>query len=159
MLTPIFCGQALLCGLYFSTSVSYVFIAIKDISIDITERDPTDNPSGIPYRLLAEVCSPGIDITNFASIFEEHRICKSLSQWQQQNKVWSRTSPKRFAQRLFACKLYGIRHGMFCSCCCRLPAAEFTVKTRTDFYLTMSSLATWKKLDLRYQMCKKFHAI
>lgn len=61
----------------------------EDISIDITERDPTDSPSGIPYRLLAEVCSPGIDISNINSIFEEHRICKSLSQWQQQNKVAS----------------------------------------------------------------------
>lgn len=27
--------------------------------IDISDRDPTDHPSGIPYRLLAEICKPG----------------------------------------------------------------------------------------------------
>lgn len=27
--------------------------------IDISDRDPTDHPMGIPYRLLAEICKPG----------------------------------------------------------------------------------------------------
>uniref|UniRef100_H2YKD6 Uncharacterized protein n=1 Tax=Ciona savignyi TaxID=51511 RepID=H2YKD6_CIOSA len=48
------------------------------LSIDISDRDPTDNPSGIPYRLLAEGCVPSINTTDVCSIFEEHRICKSL---------------------------------------------------------------------------------
>lgn len=29
------------------------------IVIDITDRDPTDQPSGITYTLLAEACLPG----------------------------------------------------------------------------------------------------
>ena len=27
--------------------------------IDISDRDPSDQPDGIPYRLLAEICKPG----------------------------------------------------------------------------------------------------
>lgn len=31
----------------------------QGLLIDITDRDPSDHPEGIPYRLLAEVCKPG----------------------------------------------------------------------------------------------------
>ncbi|KAF3689156.1 Hydrocephalus-inducing protein Hy-3 [Channa argus] len=47
--------------------------------IDISDRDPSDHPEGIPYRLLAEVCKPGI-ILDMASIFEEHYLCHSSRQ-------------------------------------------------------------------------------
>lgn len=30
----------------------------QGLLIDIIDRDPTDHPDGIPYRLLAEVCKP-----------------------------------------------------------------------------------------------------
>uniref|UniRef100_H2XZ27 Hydin adenylate kinase-like domain-containing protein n=1 Tax=Ciona intestinalis TaxID=7719 RepID=H2XZ27_CIOIN len=48
------------------------------LSIDISDRDPVDNASGIPYRLLAEGCVPSINTGDITSIFEEHRICKNL---------------------------------------------------------------------------------
>eukprot|EP00063_Salmo_salar_P029727 XP_014004562.1 PREDICTED: hydrocephalus-inducing protein homolog isoform X1 [Salmo salar] len=47
------------------------------LALDITDRDPSDNPGGIPYRLVAEVCMSGIAYKDIASIFEEHRICKT----------------------------------------------------------------------------------
>ncbi|KAL2094103.1 hypothetical protein ACEWY4_011415 [Coilia grayii] len=54
------------------------------LAVDISDRDPLDYPGGIPYRIVAEVCMPGI-IKEAASIFEEHHICKSSSmlQWEQ----------------------------------------------------------------------------
>ncbi|XP_047678536.1 hydrocephalus-inducing protein-like isoform X5 [Tachysurus fulvidraco] len=50
--------------------------------VDITDRDPSDSPGGILYRLLAEVCMPGIAHEDIASIFEEHRLCKNSSMLQ-----------------------------------------------------------------------------
>ncbi|XP_040838338.1 hydrocephalus-inducing protein homolog isoform X1 [Ochotona curzoniae] len=47
------------------------------IVIDITDRDPTDQPSGITYTLLAEACLPAFVTDNNSSIFEEHQICTS----------------------------------------------------------------------------------
>ncbi|XP_076808093.1 hydrocephalus-inducing protein homolog isoform X2 [Clavelina lepadiformis] len=49
------------------------------LSIDISDRDPLDNASGIPYRVLAEGCIPSINTSDVCSIFEEHRICRNLS--------------------------------------------------------------------------------
>ncbi|XP_035381538.1 hydrocephalus-inducing protein homolog [Electrophorus electricus] len=45
--------------------------------VDISDRDPSDSPGGMPYRLIAEVCIPGIAHKDIASIFEEHRLCKN----------------------------------------------------------------------------------
>ncbi|KAL0967856.1 hypothetical protein UPYG_G00258420, partial [Umbra pygmaea] len=47
------------------------------LALDITGRDPSDNPGGIPYLLEADVCMPGIADKDSASIFEEHHICKT----------------------------------------------------------------------------------
>ncbi|XP_066569678.1 hydrocephalus-inducing protein homolog [Amia ocellicauda] len=52
------------------------------LAIDISDRDPSDQPSGISYRLVAEGCIPGIVLNDIASIFEEHRICKNSSLFQ-----------------------------------------------------------------------------
>ena len=30
------------------------------LSIDVSDRDPRDNPRGIPYTLMAESCLPGV---------------------------------------------------------------------------------------------------
>ncbi|KAI1889973.1 hypothetical protein AGOR_G00168420 [Albula goreensis] len=49
------------------------------IVLDIPDRDPSDHPDGIPYQLVAEVCVPEIMYKDFATIFEEHRICKNGS--------------------------------------------------------------------------------
>ncbi|XP_042266839.1 hydrocephalus-inducing protein homolog isoform X2 [Thunnus maccoyii] len=51
----------------------------QGLLIDISDRDPSDQPEGIPYRLLAEVCKPGI-VLDMASIFEEHHVCHNSSQ-------------------------------------------------------------------------------
>ncbi|XP_052229341.1 hydrocephalus-inducing protein homolog isoform X3 [Dreissena polymorpha] len=61
----------------------------EELSIDIADRDPTDNPGGIPYKLLAEACIPSINVDDLGSIFEEHRICKNLSVWQHTNSFES----------------------------------------------------------------------
>lgn len=60
---------------------------MQDLAIDITERDPADQVGGIPYKLIAEACVPGINITDIGAIFEEHRICRSLNLWQQTTTV------------------------------------------------------------------------
>ncbi|XP_068458365.1 hydrocephalus-inducing protein homolog isoform X2 [Clinocottus analis] len=51
----------------------------QGLLIDISHRDPSDQPDGIPYRLLAEICKPCIALDT-ASIFEEHHICHNSSQ-------------------------------------------------------------------------------
>ncbi|XP_056622256.1 hydrocephalus-inducing protein homolog isoform X2 [Triplophysa dalaica] len=55
---------------------------VECLAVDISDRDPSDNPNGIPYKLVAEVCMPGIASADVASIFEEHRICKNSSMLQ-----------------------------------------------------------------------------
>ncbi|XP_007442069.2 hydrocephalus-inducing protein homolog, partial [Python bivittatus] len=47
--------------------------------IEVTDRDPEDNPGGILYMLVAESCIPGFVTDNLGTIFEEHRICNSGS--------------------------------------------------------------------------------
>ncbi|XP_059713683.1 hydrocephalus-inducing protein homolog [Haemorhous mexicanus] len=48
----------------------------EQIYIDIMDRDPTDNPLGIPFTLIVETCVPGL-VENVASIFKEYPICSS----------------------------------------------------------------------------------
>ncbi|XP_030621187.1 hydrocephalus-inducing protein homolog [Chanos chanos] len=50
---------------------------LECLTVDVTDRDPSDHPDGIPYRLIADVCVPGIACEDIASIFEEHRLCKN----------------------------------------------------------------------------------
>ncbi|XP_069073573.1 hydrocephalus-inducing protein homolog [Pleurodeles waltl] len=52
------------------------------LAIDISDRDPTDHPNGIPYKLLADGCVPAFAIDDIASIFEEHRICHNMHLFQ-----------------------------------------------------------------------------
>ncbi|XP_076588631.1 hydrocephalus-inducing protein homolog [Chaetodon auriga] len=51
----------------------------QGLLINIIDRDPSDQPDGIPYSLLAEVCKPGIAL-DMTSIFEEHHLCQNSSQ-------------------------------------------------------------------------------
>ncbi|XP_030281249.1 hydrocephalus-inducing protein homolog isoform X1 [Sparus aurata] len=51
----------------------------QGLLIDISDLDPSDQPDGIPYRLLAEVCKPGI-VLDMSSIFEEYHMCHNSSQ-------------------------------------------------------------------------------
>ncbi|XP_077372587.1 hydrocephalus-inducing protein homolog [Festucalex cinctus] len=50
----------------------------QNLLIDISGRDPSDHPEGIPYKLIAEICRPGI-VLDLTSIFEEHHLCPSMS--------------------------------------------------------------------------------
>ncbi|XP_037671838.1 hydrocephalus-inducing protein homolog isoform X3 [Choloepus didactylus] len=52
------------------------------IAIDISDRDPRDQPAGIPYTLLAEACLPAFVTDNNILIFEEHQICTSPNLYQ-----------------------------------------------------------------------------
>ncbi|XP_070307131.1 hydrocephalus-inducing protein homolog isoform X1 [Odocoileus virginianus] len=49
------------------------------IAIDISDRDPRDQPAGIPYSLLAEACQPAFVTDNNSLIFEEHQLCSSAN--------------------------------------------------------------------------------
>ncbi|KAM6352746.1 hydrocephalus-inducing protein homolog isoform 6-T13 [Alca torda] len=51
----------------------------EHLSIDIGDRDPKDNPLGIPYTLFAESCLPAFVVDDIESIFEEHRICSNIN--------------------------------------------------------------------------------
>ncbi|XP_035498051.2 hydrocephalus-inducing protein homolog isoform X1 [Scophthalmus maximus] len=51
----------------------------QGLLIDISDRDPSDHPEGVPYKLLAEVCRPAIAL-DMPSIFEEHHLCPSSEQ-------------------------------------------------------------------------------
>ncbi|KAG7229797.1 hypothetical protein INR49_012446 [Caranx melampygus] len=51
----------------------------QGLLIDISDRDPSDQPEGIPYRLLSEVCKPGV-VLDMSSIFEEHHQCHNSAQ-------------------------------------------------------------------------------
>ncbi|XP_009996299.1 PREDICTED: hydrocephalus-inducing protein homolog [Chaetura pelagica] len=49
----------------------------ENLSIEINDRDPKDNPHGISYSLAAESCLPGFVFDDVESVFEEHRICSN----------------------------------------------------------------------------------
>ncbi|XP_029465095.1 hydrocephalus-inducing protein homolog [Rhinatrema bivittatum] len=52
------------------------------LSIDISDRDLNDQPSGITYGLVTEACIPGFVTEDMASVFEEHRIYKNINLYQ-----------------------------------------------------------------------------
>lgn len=47
--------------------------------MDVTGRDPADQPRGILYELIGESCIPGIQTDNFEAIFEEQIVVPSQS--------------------------------------------------------------------------------
>ncbi|NXT87516.1 HYDIN protein, partial [Anhinga rufa] len=51
----------------------------EHLSIDVSDRDPKDNPLGIPYTLFAESCLPAFVVDDIESIFEEHRVCSNIN--------------------------------------------------------------------------------
>ncbi|XP_071423974.1 hydrocephalus-inducing protein homolog [Pithys albifrons albifrons] len=48
----------------------------EQLYIDISGRDPEDNPLGIPFTLIAESCSPAL-VDDITSIFEQYPIYSS----------------------------------------------------------------------------------
>nr|XP_032813560.1 hydrocephalus-inducing protein homolog isoform X3 [Petromyzon marinus] len=51
----------------------------ETLALDISERDPSDHPAGIPYSLFADACIPSIVINDFEAIFEEQHMCRSAT--------------------------------------------------------------------------------
>ena len=49
----------------------------QKLAIDVTNRDPENEPKGILYECVGESCIPGINTENFESIFEEQIIAAS----------------------------------------------------------------------------------
>ncbi|CAF3321831.1 unnamed protein product [Rotaria socialis] len=54
----------------------------EEILIDIADRNPTDYPQGVIYKLKSELIVPQIDTSDLSSIFEEHRLVRNLSSFQ-----------------------------------------------------------------------------
>ena len=46
------------------------------LGVHVFDRDPRDQPLGIPYKLSGESCVPGIASNDLVSVFEEHAICE-----------------------------------------------------------------------------------
>lgn len=51
----------------------------QKFGIDVSCRDPDDEPKGILYETVGESCIPGINCENYESIFEEQIIVASQS--------------------------------------------------------------------------------
>ncbi|KAJ3260794.1 hypothetical protein HK103_007357 [Boothiomyces macroporosus] len=60
----------------------------ETIGIDVSDRSPLDYNDGMEYQLIGESCIPGINTTDFASIFEEQSVCKRLELFKSQNCVY-----------------------------------------------------------------------
>ncbi|OON17774.1 hypothetical protein X801_06385, partial [Opisthorchis viverrini] len=51
----------------------------EEIAIEISDRNATLYPYGVPFTLKAEAHMPSIETGDITTIFEEHRICHDLS--------------------------------------------------------------------------------
>ncbi|XP_078720178.1 hydrocephalus-inducing protein homolog isoform X2 [Lampetra fluviatilis] len=57
----------------------YAGCTSETLALDISERDPSDHPAGIPYSLFADACIPSIVINDLEAIFEEQHMCRSAT--------------------------------------------------------------------------------
>lgn len=109
----------------------------KTLAINVSNRDPTDNISGIPYDLAGESCIPGVNTWDFDMIFEEQTVIPSLALSHSQKML----SSKVFAQEenvfLFGTQISSKNHEGVCEKfkimnCSKVPAnVLFSVKPRT----------------------------
>ncbi|KNC96691.1 uncharacterized protein SPPG_07904 [Spizellomyces punctatus DAOM BR117] len=58
-------------------------------AIDISDRSPSEYPDVLEYRLIGESCIPGINTSDYASIFEEHTLCKRLELFSSQTSYYA----------------------------------------------------------------------
>lgn len=49
---------------------------VQELSVEISDRRREDPM--VTYKICGEVLVPGINTTDMAAIFEEHRICRQL---------------------------------------------------------------------------------
>ena len=109
----------------------------KTLAINISNRDPLDNPLGIPYDLAGESCIPGVNTWDFDMIFEEQTVIPSLAITHIQKML----SSKVFAQEenvfLFGTQVSsknheGVAEKFKIMNCSKVPAnVLFSVKPRT----------------------------
>nr|KAJ3422703.1 hypothetical protein HK105_006819 [Polyrhizophydium stewartii] len=59
------------------------------IGLDVSDRSPADGADVLEYRLVGESCVPGINTTDFVSIFEELSVCKRLELFNSQSNVYA----------------------------------------------------------------------
>ncbi|KAJ3074073.1 hypothetical protein HDU98_012192 [Podochytrium sp. JEL0797] len=59
------------------------------VAIDISDRSPNDYLDVIEYRLVGETCVPGINTSEYTSIFEEQTVCKRLELFNMQSNVYA----------------------------------------------------------------------
>lgn len=55
---------------------------VQEILIEIADKNPAEYPQGLIYKLKSELIVPQIDTSDVSSIFEEHRIVRNLSSFQ-----------------------------------------------------------------------------
>jgi Flagellar-associated PapD-like len=109
----------------------------KTIAINISNRDPLDNPLGIPYDLGGESCIPGVNTWDFDMIFEEQTVIPSLSITHTQKIITSKVFAQEENVFLFGTQVSSKNHeGVFekfkIMNCSKVPAnVNFTVKPRT----------------------------
>ena len=48
------------------------------VAIDVADREPSHDPSGLQYELLGEACIPGIDTSDWQSTFEEQAVVRRV---------------------------------------------------------------------------------
>ena len=58
----------------------------QQLAIEISGRNPRDNPNGLPYHLVAEGCMPAINVTDIGKVMEEHRVVNNLTAYQLNNQ-------------------------------------------------------------------------
>ena len=79
-----------------NVTITVVFAAENDrkftelAGIDVTDRDPSDQPLGIPYEIAGESCIPGIDCEDVGNIFEEHKIVSALEPFSPEGCVFAK---------------------------------------------------------------------
>ncbi len=49
---------------------------LQELLVEISDRSRKDPP--VVYRIIGEVLVPGINTSDMASVFEEHRVCRQL---------------------------------------------------------------------------------
>ena len=64
-------------------------LCLQEVILNIDDKNPTDYPQGVVYKLKGELIIPQIDATDTATIFEEHRVVRNLSSFQHVAEVKS----------------------------------------------------------------------
>ena len=110
----------------------------KTIAINISNRDPQDNPQGIPYDLAGESCIPGVNTYDFDMIFEEQTVIPSLALTHSQKTLNSKVFAQEENVFLFGTQVSsktheGVPERFKIMNCSKVPAnVIFSVKPRTS---------------------------